>query len=100
MMSGDPFRAFDSHGTGLQLPAVHGVAAVRAIFVVLLLVVLLRVFWVWPYSRNWGYSLAAGAGLLLLIFLGTDHVRLRLAPDDGGCNVSQQAIELRGHWSK
>jgi hypothetical protein len=70
MMSSNPFKVFDSLGTGLQLPvALHRVPAVRALLILILLLALIGVFRAWPYSRTSGYYLAGGGGLLLAVLL-------------------------------
>lgn len=69
MMVVDPFKAFDSPGTGLQLPVGAHTVPVRAIVFVVLLVLLIAVLPAWPYSRAWGAPAASVVGLLLLLLL-------------------------------
>jgi hypothetical protein len=39
------------------------------ILIVLVVLMLLGVFPVWPHSRNWGYGPSGGVGLLVVILL-------------------------------
>lgn len=65
----DPFKAFESLGTGLQLPVgVHRVP-VHAIEFIGLLLLLVAVLPVWPYSRTWGPHPSGAAGMLIILFL-------------------------------
>ena len=41
----------------------------RVLLIVLLLILLIGVFPVWPYSTAWGYYPSGGLGLLLIIVL-------------------------------
>ncbi len=41
----------------------------RVLLIVLLLVLLIGAFPVWPYSGGWGYYPSGGLGLLLVILL-------------------------------
>jgi hypothetical protein len=41
----------------------------RALLIVLLLLLLIGAFPVWPYSTAWGYYPTGGVGVLLLILL-------------------------------
>jgi hypothetical protein len=41
----------------------------RVLLIILLLVLLIGAFPVWPYSTGWGYYPSGGLGLLLIILL-------------------------------
>lgn len=41
----------------------------RAVLIILLLVLLIGAFPVWPYSAGWGYYPSGGLGLLLIVLL-------------------------------
>jgi hypothetical protein len=41
----------------------------RAVLIILLLLLLIGAFPVWPYSTAWGYYPTGGIGLLLIILL-------------------------------
>lgn len=48
----------------------------RVLLVVLLLILLIGAFPVWPYSTAWGYYPSGGLGLLLIIVLVLVFVRV------------------------
>jgi len=41
----------------------------RVLLIILLLILLIGAFPVWPYSAGWGYYPSGGLGLLLIILL-------------------------------
>jgi hypothetical protein len=43
--------------------------SIRTILVVLLVLVLIGIFPVWPHSVAWGYGPSGGLGLVLIIFV-------------------------------
>jgi hypothetical protein len=48
----------------------------RVLLIVLLLILLIGAFPVWPYSTAWGYYPTGGLGLLLIIVLVLVFVRV------------------------
>ncbi|HWG77210.1 MAG TPA: DUF3309 family protein [Steroidobacteraceae bacterium] len=48
----------------------------RVLLIVLLLILLIGAFPVWPYSTAWGYYPSGGLGLLLIIVLVLVFVRV------------------------
>jgi len=63
-----------SRGTKIPIPAVDwqsglflGVSHMRLILVILLVLLLVGSFPVWPYSTGWGYYPTGGVSLLVII---------------------------------
>jgi hypothetical protein len=48
----------------------------RLLLIILLVLLLVGAFPVWPYSASWGYFPAGGLGLLLLILIILTLVRI------------------------
>lgn len=69
MKAVNPFRPFGSLGTGQQLPVGTHRVPVDGIVFIALVVLLIVVLPVWPYSRRWGYYPVAVVGLLLILLL-------------------------------